>query len=54
MCQNKNKCSCEKEMPIDFATALLMLAIFMPFGGPTKPTTTINIYTDKSVEVKNG
>lgn len=53
MCQ-KNKCNCEETMAIDFGIALLLLAILMPVGGSSKPSTTINIYTDKSVEVKNG
>lgn len=53
MCQ-KNKCNCEEKTSMDFITAITLAAMFMPFGYSSKPTTTINIYTDKSVEVKNG
>ena len=53
MCQ-KNKCNCEATMSQDLIAAIVCAALFMPFSDSSKPTTTINIYTDKSVEVKNG
>lgn len=53
MCQKKNKCNCEATMSPDFIAIIVLAALFMPFGGSNKPNTTINIYTDKSVEVKN-
>lgn len=53
MCQ-KNKCNCEETISTDLIAIIVLAALFMPFGGSNKPNTTINIYTDKSVEVKNG
>ncbi len=53
MCK-KNKCNCEEKVPMELGLALLMLLMFMPAGSFSKPSTTINIYTDKTVEVKNG
>lgn len=49
----KKKCNCKETVSTDLIAALVFAALFMPFGGSSKPTTTINIYTDKSIEVKN-
>lgn len=54
MCKKKNECDCENNS-LGLGILLALLTVLMPaFGGSNQPTTTINIYSDKNIEVKNG
>lgn len=51
MCKKKNECHCENNsMGIGFI--LPFLASMLSSFGTNQPTTIINIYSDKNIEVK--
>lgn len=52
MCKKKNECDCENNsMGIGFILPFLA-SMFLSFG-TSRPTTIINIYSDKNIEVKD-